>query len=153
MYGIMQSINVMPHPLPPGAKVGHLPYSVYTEKQIKYGNLPCVLSCVKCVLPGRIFSRLLVLSGLAWPFFFHPSQSAMECHLIKTILMSMGDNTPDVPFGQSTTVPFGQSSAVPFGQSSALPVDSVALVQAIKAAFSDVLLPRQTFLLQVKNEE
>jgi len=57
---------------------------------------------------------------------------------MKTVLVSMGDNNRVVAFGRTSDV---------------RPVDSEALTLAIKAAFSDVLLPGQTFFLQIKSEE
>jgi len=61
---------------------------------------------------------------------------AMACSM-KTVLVSVGDNT----------------QVVSFGRSSASTADSEALAPAIQAAFNDLLLPGQTFFLQMKCEE
>ena len=56
---------------------------------------------------------------------------------MKAVLVSMGDN----------------NRVVAFSWTSAEPGDCQALKLAIKATFSDVLLPGQTFSLQIKSEE
>ena len=56
--------------------------------------------------------------------------------------------------GEDRTREYGrQQSSCSFDRTSDMPVDSEALALAIKAAFSDVLLPGQTFFLQIKSEE
>ena len=56
---------------------------------------------------------------------------------MKAVLVSMGDN----------------NRVVAFSRTSAEPGDCEALKLVIKATFSDVLLPGQTFFLQIKSEE
>ena len=60
----------------------------------------------------------------------------MENPGTKTVLVNVGDNTRVVTFPTSSES-----------------LDSEALAVAIKATFSDILLPRQAFLLQIKCKE
>ncbi len=85
---------------------------------LKYGNLPRVriLKLLMAVLMERLFMLFICCF------------CAMACSM-KTVLVSVGDNT----------------RVVSFGRSSASTVDSEALAPAIQAAFNDLLLPGQTF--------
>ena len=83
-----------------------------------------------------MYIRLLIYTVLLFLWSFGESTLREMETPTKTVLVNMGENTRVVTFATSSDVD-----------------DAEALAVAIKTTFADILLPNQTFFMQIKSEE